>query len=367
MVGSIKLILQEKEGTEVSLKDIVNVQIRINTPAKNSQSFNAINLVGPGPDGQGAETPPRIFPITSVDDLIDLGYTTAHPTYDAALIAFSQTPQPAVVYITTREENVGVPEPIGDCMADALAINNNWYGWALTAPEDDYDIVDSIAWNESHTLLYGFDRSTKTLPTGMYENTTFLRSHGWYSPTNTYLSVAAMANCFSYTPGNETWALKTLYGCSIDTLSAADILTIEGLKLNYFQQYASTGVTQTGTVIGGEWIDVIRFRDWLENDMQLRIFNLLKTNPKIPYTNRGISMVKTAMIASLKQGVKQQGISEDEYDSEGVLVPGFTVSVPNVFDITGADKAARVLNNCVFNATLAGAIQAVNINGSLNY
>lgn len=351
----------------MSLKDIVNVQIRINTPAKSAQSFGYINLVGPGPDEVGAPTPDRIFSITDADTLLELGYTVDHPSYKAAVKAFSQIPQPKILYITTRLVVETVPEAIATCMAAALQANNEWYGWVLTAPTDDADVVAAIEWTETQNLIYGFDRTTITLPTGLSVNTTYFRSFGFYSPDNAFLSVAAMASCFSFTPGNETWALKTLGGMNINNLSSADMTTLKSLKLNYFQLYAGVGVTQTGITLGGEWIDVIRFRDWLENDMQLRLFNLLKTNPKIPYTNKGIGLVENQMIASLIQGQRQQGIAPDEYDSEGTLIPGFTVFVPNRFDISAADKAARVLNGCTFEAFLAGAIQVVNVNGSLNY
>jgi hypothetical protein len=131
--------------------------------------------------------------------------------------------------------------------------------------------------------------------------------------------------------------------------------------------YAGRNVTQLGQTCAGEWIDVIRFRDWLKNDMQLRVFNLLVLNPKIPYTNAGISLVQNQMLASLKQGQANGGIAEDEFDEDGNVIVGYTVTVPNAANISDTDKASRILSGCKFTARLAGAIHVANIQGSLVY
>ena len=54
--------------------------------------------------------------------------------------------------------------------------------------------------------------------------------------------------------------------------------------------------------LSGEWIDVIRFRDWLKADMQTRVFQVLKSNRKVPFTDSGIGLVEGAMERSLKEG-----------------------------------------------------------------
>ena len=58
-----------------------------------------------------------------------------------------------------------------------------------------------------------------------------------------------------------------------------------------------------GKTGGGEWIDVIRFRDWLQNDMQVRVVNLLIVNPKIPYTDNGIGLGKELSPAAEGVGI----------------------------------------------------------------
>ena len=105
----------------------------------------------------------------------------------------------------------------------------------------------------------------------------------------------------------------------------------------------------------------------LQNDMQVRVVNLLIVNPKIPYTDNGIGLVENQMLASLKDGQKYGGIAPTEYDADGNAIPGYTTSVPLAADLTSAQKASRILKDCKFSARIAGAIHVVEIKGCLTY
>ena len=112
---------------------------------------------------------------------------------------------------------------------------------------------------------------------------------------------------------------------------------------------------------------MIRFRDWLKNDMQVRVVNLFIMNTKIPYTDEGIALIHNAMIASLKRGQVMGGIARDEFDDDGVRISGFATSVPLASSLTASEKASRILRGCKFRARLAGAIHFAEIKGSLTY
>ena len=122
-----------------------------------------------------------------------------------------------------------------------------------------------------------------------------------------------------------------------------------------------------GQVVGNEWCDIIRFRDWLKDDMQTRVVNLFITSPKVPYTDAGIALVQNQMIASLEEGTKMGGIAKDEFDEDGKTIPGYTTSVPLASSLTASEKASRKLTKCSFVARLAGAIHKAALNGTLTY
>ena len=126
-------------------------------------------------------------------------------------------------------------------------------------------------------------------------------------------------------------------------------------------------VTQNGKVAAGEWIDVIRFRDWLQEEITVNVFNALINRDKIPYTDEGIAVIEAQIRKALQLGVRRGGIAPDEYDEDGNTNLGYTVEVPLAASISANQKASRVLNDVKFTARLAGAIHVVKITGSLTY
>lgn len=268
-----------------------------------------------------------------------------------------------------------VPEMLSP--AETLEIANERTGWyvacAAGIPESEYE--NCAKWTEAHTKLFAYTFLSDTDPVPNI----YYRSHGWFGLENDdqypedapmsqqHIGTAATARCLSFPAGSETWAFKRLAAVLPSQLSTTLERDLAEGDSNYFVTRAGRNITMSGRVRGGEWIDVIRGRDWLQNDMQLRIFNLMLMNPKIPYTDDGISMVENQMRASLLAAVDRGIVAPDEYDTDGNLVPGFVVSVPLSATITPTQRASRVLIDCRFTARLAGAIHAVRVDGTLTY
>lgn len=360
-----------------NLKRIVNINIDIKTPAVSAASFDALLIVGPAPKEPPEYAP---YPVGSYTDLAgveDAGWKTtgedADPVGIAARIAFSQNPQPAKIFIAVQQEERGVKEEIGDTLSRAL----NTSGWYVICPAgiEESEFPTIAEWTEAQIKLFAFTYTGDTCPV----DEIYYRSFGYNGRTedrqeaqdipeaNFYLHVAAVAKCLAYSAGSETWKFKQLASVYPSNFSSTMSDKLETDHLNYYAEYGGRNITMNGQVRAGEWIDVIRFRDWLQDDMQYRIYNLLIMNTKVPYTNNGIALVENQMIASLKAGVAAGGIAPDEYDSDGNLVPGFTVTVPNSMDLSASEKSSRVLSGCKFSARIAGAIHVVTVNGELTY
>ena len=129
----------------------------------------------------------------------------------------------------------------------------------------------------------------------------------------------------------------------------------------------SKNITMIGQVLSGEWCDIIRFCDWLKNDMQISVASLFLAHPKVPFTDGGITLIQNAMEASLQRGQDVGGIAATTYDEDGNESLGYQVSVPDAGSVSDSDKVARILNNCKFTAKVTGAIHFANIKGSLSY
>ena len=363
-----------------NLDDIVNIDIEISTPASNDESFSNILLVISEPDAasDSCTVMSGVTVISEARELMDYGYTSEHPAYIAAMVAFSQTPTPAEIYIVKRKkaESSEEYEKITDTL-DRASEEGSWYGITLESTfNNKITIEEVIKWSESNMKLFGF---TIVNFDDIPSTTNYFRSYGVYGGDvpnveeqpieNQYVALALMAKCFGYQSGSEAWGLKPLTGVSPSKLSSTMKKKLEEANITYFTTFAGKNITnsQGGKVIGNEWIDTIRFRDWLKNDMQIRVFNLLTLNTKVPFDDGGITGVQSAMEESLQEGQRAGGIALTEYDDEDNEVPGYTTSVPTSLSLTDTQKASRKLPNCKFSARLAGAIQAADICGNLRY
>ena len=184
---------------------------------------------------------------------------------------------------------------------------------------------------------------------------------------NKYLNVAFTAKWLNYPSGSETAAFKVLKDVKPSAFTAKEMRKLENSNVNFFITVGSKNVTMNGKVLGGEWADIIRFRDWLKNDMQVRVVNLFTDTPKVPYTDSGIALIQNAMLASLKAGQNVGGIAQSEYADDGTEIPGYITYVPTAASIPAAVKATRKLTGCTFAAKLEGAIHFAELHGSLTY
>lgn len=155
-------------------------------------------------------------------------------------------------------------------------------------------------------------------------------------------------------PGGETWKWKSLDGVPATTLTATQRANLRAKKCNFYAPIAGQGSTFDGTTADGNFIDVARGLDWLDDDMSKAVLEVLLGNPKVPYTNAGIAQIEAAVRASLKRA-----------EENGIIDAGWTVTVPKVANVSAANKAIRRLPSVKFTATLAGAVHTVAITGTV--
>lgn len=382
-----------------NLDRIVTVSIDIASPIIDSTSFDNLLIFGPAPKitapvippagtGEDAEvsaaaeqaaplaeqpTPPAIGVYNSLEEVTSAGFVAVGDGADivgvAARIAFSQSPKPSTIYIATLAEDGNLAETL-----DSLLGMDGWY---VLCPVGftEAQINTVIEWTEAQKKICGYAAYKPATAAqkiyyrsfGIFCKESYAQPDDEVSMANQCIAVAWATKCLFYHAGRETWAHKSLSGIAPSALNSTEIRKLEDGNISYFITTASKNITYNGKTLAGEWIDLIRFRDWLENDMQVRVANLFITNPKIPYTDKGIALVQNQMIASLKSGIYWGGIAPDEYDEDGNLVPAFVTHVPLSASLTAAQKASRRLTDCWFTARIAGAIHFVEIKGTLAY
>lgn len=196
----------------------------------------------------------------------------------------------------------------------------------------------------------------KSLQTAAYARTAVL----YHAIPDEFADAAWLGKCLPYDPGSETWKFKTLATVTADTLTSTQRTNCNNKGCTYYVTEAGINVTAGtpgGTVAAGEFIDVVRFRDWLKARIAESCFARLANTKKIPFTDAGIAIIEAEIRARLQEGIDNGGLSNN---------PAPTVTVPLASSVSAANKAARLLPDVEFNATLAGAIHKLTIEGVLS-
>lgn len=285
-------------------------------------------------------------------------------------------------YGVTATYNIGLANTAStETITAALnAIGNfpaNWYGLVITS-RVVADVLAAAAWAESNKKLFGtassstaiLNAASTTDIAAVLQQNNYFRTFGFYhgAAATQYIEAAIMSSMFTYYPGQETWALKRLAGITYDNLSEGDSIAARAKNFSTFEPFRNFSITQGGKVSAGEWIDVIRLRDALEDQIKVSIVGMMiRADGKVPYTDEGIQMVQNALRAPLDLNVQRGGIAPPEMDAEGRVIPSYTTSVPLSVSVPVNDKANRILRDVKFTARLAGAIHVVEVKGSLVY
>ena len=359
-----------------TLDDLIKCNIEISSPAQGNLSFDSILVVVPPPTAAGKKPTAKVFAISSAEDLLEYGYTATETAYKAATVVFSQNPKPSEIKICARGEVKSKKETITEVLNRAKA-ETVFYGVHISSFTEETDVQEAISWAEANEKLFCFEYTN--IDKFPVKNTSFYRSFAIFSglpdgyaesdtqpSENAFAALGWMAKCFGYEPGSETWAYKELAGIVPSALSKDNKNKLVEKNVSAFLRYAGSNITTGGKTLAGEWIDVIRFRDWLKNELQVSVFNILKVNRKVPYTDSGISLIEGAMETVLKKAQDIGGVSRTEYSADGAEIPGFTVSVPKASGLDEATRKSRKLTSCEWTARLAGANHIVEISGKLN-
>ena len=262
-------------------------------------------------------------------------------------------------------------ESVTDAMNGARQENDIFYGVTATTRvlAEQIELAEWVEANEKLGGVADGDTLNRPLLAHLRDNNMFrtfvVVSKG--ALIGKYPDVAWMSRKFREQPGSETWANATLGGVPHDNFQEADAKAIHLMNGNTFEPFRNLSLTQNGKVAGGEWIDVIRFRDWLLEKIRVTVFQAFINN-RIPFTDPGIAVIHSRLLSALVQGRDVGGIAPEEVDPEtDRIIPSFTTTIPRSVTVPVNDKANRVLRGVKFTARLAGAIHAVEIDGTLAY
>lgn len=251
-----------------------------------------------------------------------------------------------------------------NALDDILATSEGaFYGVVIDVHAED-TLDQAAAWAASNGKVFGGDiidpglsliTSDATAKAASNDRAYFVKRGGHPGEGSFDFPEASwMGDMFSRDAGTATWAFKTLEGVPALTLGTGFKTLVEASGSNWYGLDRGIGVTAPGKTAGGEWIDVTRGLDWLVDTMEAAVFAIKVNNPKIPFTDAGIALVKSEVEGTLRQA-----------EARGFIDSGWVVTVPKAAGVSTADRGARTLTGVKFQARLAGAIHETEIRGTV--
>lgn len=345
-----------------TLDDIVSVDIHLNTTGVGRANFGTIMVFSRNTDYESGKAP-RAGAVSTYNRLSDVAGIVAvgTPTHKVLSAIFGQSPRPRRVKVYMA--GIGSDMPWGAAhLAGAIQEDSDWYAAVIAGESTDFLTFAKAI--EAERRLFVTDQMT---PKAAKDQNLYRTAVIVGAEAGGVTAGAWAAKCLGYAAGSETWALKQLAGIPAASLTPQQdqgVLNNNGTVFG--RMSANLNLTRGGKVAGGEWVDVIRFRDWLQDVMQTNLVATLINRPKLPYTDEGLAVIESSMIKSLEEGVKAGGVIDWRDNGEGQLVRGYTVTVPRAKDVPFNVKASRTAH-VSFSAYLTGAIHAIEVTGSFTY
>jgi len=171
-------------------------------------------------------------------------------------------------------------------------------------------------------------------------------------------AAALLGRQLGQVPGTSEWSGQQLTGVRADTLRTAAHSSARGKRALTYTTDRNVAHTWDGFAASGRFFDITHGADALKADIQTRAYQVWINAEKVPFNATGVAMYASAIRAALVQAEGTPAVP-------GLVEPGWDVIMPDLVGYSAVDKAARRLRPILFNATLTGAIDSIDVAGTL--
>lgn len=363
-----------------SIDRIVDIAISISGGGIQERSFNVFLVLS-----KDTNLTDRVYQITSVDDVlaIDNAITDQHDLYKIAETVFRQDDPVSKFYIGKWDSinNETAAEALSRCEDYCNSTDGlEYFHSIMYQGRGESEIQDIANWVEVHGRFFVAVSDDGDIPTSSSGDFMSVMKAAEYFRTmviahsaaaTEWIDAALLSNRLGYNPGTEAWSLVTLRGITPDAFSEAEYNFAMGKNANIYDSIRSKNLLMGGKVAGGEWVDVIRYIDYLAERLQTSTADVLikrsntKRYGKTPFTDKGISIIEGVIRKVLNEEVALGGLAPEERTEDDEVINSFEIHMPRITDISANQRASRVLKDIVFTARISGAIYATEIKGYL--
>ena len=255
---------------------------------------------------------------------------------------------------------------------DAIELEQPAWYCLLTGYNSKAYVGAAAAWVEAQEdpKIYGFDvpeteaiqvavgSGTDTLATS--HTAGYTRTFGSYHHRpGAFFTAAWAGDILPDDPGEDTWALKPLVGVGLATtkLTTTNRNNLRARNANWCTTAFGKQVTFQGMTFDGDFIDIVRGIDWLNDDMTKGLGGLLIGQRKIPMSEQGRAAVLNEVKASIDRATRRHILLD---------FPKPVITAPSIAQVSDADRAVRLFRDVKFTAQLEGAIHKVTVRGRVS-
>lgn len=287
--------------------------------------------------------------------------------------------------VARKSNGIAVETPVGS-LAAALSAGIDFVG--LDVHRDFRDVTGEATGNNSEDISDWAEAAKKifcntsnnlsTLDSGTstdigsvlkaksgvrFSLTTFSRFPKQY-PASSAFGRAASVN-FAAIGSTITLNLKNMPSISAEDLTPGEFAVLRSKNVSAVVQIGTSANAYTDSrMAGGSWLDTTHGLLWLENRIEVDMFNLLYVNnTKIPFTQTGINTTKATLERSLEAAVRNGLIAPGFLPDGTYLEKGYEVTSVALADVPVSDKGDRRYSGHSFKAVGAGALHEVVISG----
>ena len=282
----------------------------------------------------------------------------------------------------------GVVAETAVAAVQALAnASSAWYGLyiASTPVTTDAEVLAVAAYIEGAGLahIYGVTtQNTAALDSAQTTDIAYqLKTLGYkrtfvqYSSSDAHAAASIFGRAFTvdFNGSNTTLTIKFKQepGVAAESLTASQAAALKAKRCNVFVKYNNdTSIIQEGVMTNGYFFDEVHGTDWLQNDVQTAIYNLLYTSAtKIPQTDAGINIILATISQRLEQAVANGLVAPGVWNAAGfgglkqgdTLSSGYYVYAPPIATQSQANREARKAPSIQCAIKLAGAVHFVDV------
>lgn len=342
----------------MALRDYADIQVSFEAQTVSRAGFGTLLFL----TEDTTEAPGTVSPVFgSLDEVEDAGYATSSAPYAFAQAAFAQNRGFSRLKIAHKD----ALDSWADAIADVVSVDDDWY--ALGIDSRDAADIEAVSDNiEGRTKLFigvsadadildpQDDTDIASTLLGKNSSRTGIMYHA--EAADEWPEAAWFGRMLPDDPGTVNWAWKTLATITTGSFTSGQIAALREKRCNYYDLVAGNSITYGGyTSEPGIFLDIVRGIDWLQQRMQEDYVALQGSVDRIPYVGGGEIIESEVVRRRLEIAVDR-----------GVIAEGYEVSVPRWQAQDPTDRAARHFPGITFSATYTGAVNSVEIRGTVS-